>query len=313
MSATEKKSVEKNERTTVPDKPGDDLAPTAVRTRHYNFDRWFIAVSEGPILPDSELGTLEEKLKLKSMPDMIFDDNMFSISFGAADCSIKNANPKAHLTKPPLFSFAFETQPALAGIEPENYEHIRVATATDWQRTRDIENAPMKDKGNWTFSTGYRGSLKTANDSINFKPTTRQIDYDRLRDRTKPICKSEDIILFEDELDDNGQAQLRLRFRLMQDCFFILFRYYLRLDNVLIRLIETRYYTRCGENSIVRESCYREMPWEACARHPKAQSFASSPTNPLYNPDILTHFLLEDKNFAAGLTRDDKVVEELTW
>ena len=49
MSATEKTAVEKNERTTVPDKPGDDLAPTAVRTRHYNFDRWFIAVSEGPM------------------------------------------------------------------------------------------------------------------------------------------------------------------------------------------------------------------------------------------------------------------------
>ena len=50
---------------TVANKAGDDLQIPVVRTNHYNFDVWHIAVAEGPIMPDSELSKLSDELKLK--------------------------------------------------------------------------------------------------------------------------------------------------------------------------------------------------------------------------------------------------------
>ena len=41
--------------------------------------------------------------------------------------------------------------------------------------------------------------------------------------------------LYSTELDDNGIAELSGRVRVMPSCFFCLFHYFLRLDNVLLR------------------------------------------------------------------------------
>merc|ERR1711972_1194383 len=146
---------------------------------------------------------------------------------------------------------------------------------------------------------------KNFGEELAFQNSETQIDYARLKDRTNPILKHEDIILYEDELDDNGQAQLRLRFRLMKDCFFILLRFYLRLDNVLVRLVETRLYCYGGEKRIIKESCYREMSWEKAMSHEKIYASGNGPNSAMFNPDMLTHFLLEDKSLSSLLDRDD--------
>ena len=39
-----------------------------------------------------------------------------------------------------------------------------------------------------------------------------------------------DIRLYDDELDDNGAVSLGVKIRVMPSCFFILVRYYLRVD-----------------------------------------------------------------------------------
>lgn len=49
-------------------------------------------------------------------------------------------------------------------------------------------------------------------------------------------------MLFEDELGDNGLTTCEFRFRVMGDCFFGLLRSYLRVDDVLIRILDTRIY-----------------------------------------------------------------------
>jgi len=151
---------------TVVNKAGDDLQIPVVRTNHYNFDVWHIAVAEGPIMPDTELSKLSEKLELKSIPDMVFNDNMFCLSFGAASCDLENASPKMDKNKPPVFSIKFDTIRALQAIESENYANLKVASAKDWQESRDMTKAPMKDKGNWTFSTVYRGDLVSKNSDL---------------------------------------------------------------------------------------------------------------------------------------------------
>jgi type 2A phosphatase activator TIP41 len=43
------------------------------------------------------------------------------------------------------------------------------------------------------------------------------------------------------------------RFRIMNDCFFVLHRYYLRVDEVLVRIYDTRIFHSFGSNEILRE------------------------------------------------------------
>jgi len=66
------------------------------------------------------------------------------------------------------------------------------------------------------------------------------------------------IDLWEDELDDNGETKSEFRFRTMNDCFFGLIRFYLRLDDVIIRIYDTRIYHDYSKNYILREFSIKE-------------------------------------------------------
>jgi type 2A phosphatase activator TIP41 len=77
------------------------------------------------------------------------------------------------------------------------------------------------------------------------------------------------IILYEDELHDNGDSSLSVKTvlllnikkkRVMEDCFFILLRFFLRVDNVLIRIIDNRIYHEIGSDHLIREYLHRESP-----------------------------------------------------
>jgi len=272
-----------------------------------------IACSEGPILPILHHDKLEAKLGLKCLPDMLFTDSSFSLSLGSHDPNLAVTAPNIDKDKNPEFSIKFTCEDALKAIEVDNYKHLQVKSAKDWQSTRDIESAPIKDKGNWTFSTTYRGTFES-NSNLSFQPTLLKIDYDRLKDQTKKIAFNEDIVLFEDEADDNGQMQLRLRFRVMQDCFFILLRNYIRIDGVIIRLIETRIYHESGTKHLVRENSYREIDWEKCSKHHLASNARLQSQSVLYSPDILNFHLMSDDDFCKSVViRDDKEIESLSW
>jgi len=57
-----------------------------------------------------------------------------------------------------------------------------------------------------------------------------------------PILTYGEITLFEDELGDKGYSKVNVRFRAMQDCFFVLLRSYTRVDHVMVRIMDTRVY-----------------------------------------------------------------------
>lgn len=64
--------------------------------------------------------------------------------------------------------------------------------------------------------------------------------------------------LYEDELADNGMSTLTLKIRCMPSGFFILLRYFLRVDGVLIRCFDTRYHHEVEKNYILREYSERQ-------------------------------------------------------
>lgn len=68
------------------------------------------------------------------------------------------------------------------------------------------------------------------------------IDYALLSDFTQAVRFYATQVLFEDELHDNGISRCSLRIRIMDTCYFILFRVFVRVDGVLVRVRDTRYF-----------------------------------------------------------------------
>jgi len=64
------------------------------------------------------------------------------------------------------------------------------------------------------------------------------------------------------ELDDNGCAKLSVKMRAMPSGFFILLRFYLRVDKTLIRVHDTRLRYEEGADFILREYSEREQKVE---------------------------------------------------
>ena len=48
----------------------------------------------------------------------------------------------------------------------------------------------------------------------------------------------------------------------MGDCFYVLFRYYLRVDEVLVRIFDTRIFHSFDTNYITREFKYSESTYD---------------------------------------------------
>jgi len=133
---------------------------------------------------------------------------------------------------------------------------VHVATAADWLAAR--QDSPHLNKirhpYDWTFTTQYKGTLS------NFlcEPTELEINYQKLKVQEK-ILFFDEVVLYEDELDDNGCAKLSVKLRVMPSGFFVLQRFYLRVDNTLIRVYDTRIYFEVENSFVLREYSEREQ------------------------------------------------------
>jgi type 2A phosphatase activator TIP41 len=87
------------------------------------------------------------------------------------------------------------------------------------------------------------------------------IPLEKLKPENK-IIQYYQVEFFEDELSDNGISEGKIRFRIMDDCFYGLMRSYLRLDNVVIRNIDTRIYYGFGDEYIIRNISVKEMSYD---------------------------------------------------
>ena len=151
----------------------------------------------------------------------------------------------------------------------------RVSYSADWLAAR--KESPHLNNivhpFDWTFTTQYKGTpvqgssvrclFFTGSCSEHFKiqPTDIKINYDKLKVQEK-ILFFDEVVLYEDELDDNGCAKLSVKLRVMQSGFFILQRFYLRVDKTLIRVFDTRIYFEVENNFLLREYSERELTWD---------------------------------------------------
>ncbi|CAB0034920.1 unnamed protein product [Trichogramma brassicae] len=108
----------------------------------------------------------------------------------------------------------------------------------------------------WTFTTDYMGTYT----GFEIIETEERIIWKKIKKKEK-ILFYVDLTLFEDELHDNGIASLSVK---MSDAwvFFYFATYFLRIDNVMIRLNDTRLYHEMGKPYMIREYTSREAKFE---------------------------------------------------
>lgn len=115
----------------------------------------------------------------------------------------------------------------------------------------------------WSYSTDYTGTV--SRNAREFEPTTQAIPIELLK-RPDPILFFDEVILYEDELADNGIAMLSCKIRVMPDRLLLLLRFFMRLDNVLFRLRDTRVYVDFDTLEVIREYQSKECEYEVVRR-----------------------------------------------
>ncbi|KAI8117095.1 TIP41-like protein [Lucilia cuprina] len=187
-----------------------------------------------------ELCTYRHTLDLPHLPDMVFHKNKLSLT---------------HVGGAVL---EFLPMDALRRVE-NGKQPLQVACAQEWKGSRPESLMEEKFKPfDWTFTTDYQG---TANDKFRVEKTDQQLNKFKLMQREK-ILFYHDLTLFEDELHDNGISSCSVKIRVMPSGFFILLRNFLRVDNVLLKIHDTRFHYEIENNYIFKEFTKRAATYE---------------------------------------------------
>ncbi|ULU02897.1 hypothetical protein L5515_005310 [Caenorhabditis briggsae] len=185
----------------------------------------------------------DKELALDELPEMVFARNCLRIHFQSTGF------------------IEFNTLDALKMVISDRLPDVQVGASSAWQSSRkdriqEIQN--HQKPFDWTFTTHYKGTVN----GLKVTPTTERIDMERLK-RRDAIAFSSSVILFEDELADHGIAQLSARCRVMREgYFFVLLRFYMRVDGVLLRCCDTRIVGDDNSGKVIREWQLREAKYE---------------------------------------------------
>ncbi|KAI8391162.1 TIP41-like family-domain-containing protein [Radiomyces spectabilis] len=203
---------------------------------------WRIISKKAAICNSAEMDSIQTDIGIPP-PEMVF---------GNSEVLLKNED----------FELSFKAYDALRMVDTSSNssEHIKVAYADDWSRKSAANHTDVKDvikPYDWTYSTEYQGTC-AASFTAAEEP---KIDIERLK-KPEPILFYDENILYEDELADNGTAMLSIRLRVMPSCFLVLQRFFLRVDDVLFRINDTRIYHEFGTSYVVREYTSKEAPYQ---------------------------------------------------
>ncbi|RIB12158.1 TIP41-like protein, partial [Gigaspora rosea] len=205
---------------------------------------WTISTTKLPIFNSQEIDRVQKQISIP-LPEMFFGNN------------------KLQVTNEHGIIFELSPVDALKFVDAtkEGGDRVKVAYSEEWKHKSAKNHDHIKDvvkPYDWTYSTSYSGTL--IHGLQDFEKTTDRIDIEKLK-IPEPILFYDEIILFEDELADNGTALLNAKVRVMPSGFFILQRFFLRVDEVLFQLNETRVYHEFGTEYLLREYSSRENPY----------------------------------------------------
>lgn len=202
---------------------------------------WSLRVSKGPILNKDEI--VEWESALFTLPEMIF------------------GNTSLHLTHAPSGLKIDLTARAALQCLVGQAASAELPYADKWKDKGGMDTVlfgPVQVQEfnyDWTYATNYNGTLTAGNEGAQAPEVVEGgegINVDMLK-RPDPILFFDELVLYEDELADNGTCKLSVKLRVMPTCWFVLMRMYLRVDQVLVRVVDTRFFHAYGTNHVVRE------------------------------------------------------------
>jgi len=142
----------------------------------------------------------------------------------------------------------------------ESFRRIRLHPGANGCRQNHSDDIKEVVKPfDWSYSTDYKGTVSGA---PAFEPTETSIPLELLK-RPDPILFFDELILYEDELADNGITMLSCKVRVMPARLLLLCRFFMRLDDVLFRIRDTRVFVEFGTCEVTREYLAREEKYEA--------------------------------------------------
>ena len=206
--------------------------------------QWRISTRKLPILKAEPIEQMNDKLGIP-VPEMIFGDNFVAIE---------------HL--PSGWKLDFNTFDALDRVSKTSDGMLQVAYSEEWKRDR-VHQEGIKEvvrPFDWSYSTDYKGSTTSTHDNGEWRSSDDSktpIRTDLLA-RPDPILFYDDVMLYEDELADNGIAVMSVKVRVMPERLLLLCRFFLRLDGVILRLRDTRVYVELASKTVVRQYTAKE-------------------------------------------------------
>ncbi|KAF5308104.1 hypothetical protein FQR65_LT00647 [Abscondita terminalis] len=222
-----------------------------VNSESFNINNWIIQYKKSHILhsqcntadkcsnPSNESCTFclySNMLHLPHLPEMVFPNNTLLLSHTSG------------------IKIEFNALDALKLVSSGQLD-LKVSCSESWMESRDPSNLEQKIKPfDWTFTTNYSGTLSGP---VCIEDTDERINIERLKEREK-ILFYHDLMLFEDELHDNGIASCTVKIRVMPTSFFVLLRYFLRVDGVLVRINDTRYFHDFATDYVLKEYTNKE-------------------------------------------------------
>ena len=111
----------------------------------------------------------------------------------------------------------------------------------------------------WSYSTDYKGTIQKSTPP--FQPSEKPIPLELLK-QPDPIIFFDEVMLYEDEMADNGITLLSCKVRVMPARLLLLCRFFMRLDNVLVRIRDTRLYVEFATHEVIREYVAKEEKYE---------------------------------------------------
>lgn len=215
-------------------------------TNRHEQKNFRIATRKLPISKAGAIDVMTERIGIP-IPEMIFGDNLVSVT---------------HV--PTGWSIGFTAPDALDAVDKTDKHMLKVAYARDWESTREGTTQKIKEvvrPYDWSYSTTYAGTETPADNGSKLQESTDAIPIDLLK-RRDPMLFFDDVVLYESELDDNGISKYNVKLRVHEHRMLLLCRLFMRLDNVIVRIRDTRVYADFMGDEVIREYTEKEASFD---------------------------------------------------
>lgn len=211
-------------------------------SKSYSNGAWSVRTNKGTILDANSMAAAEERLQIP-VPEMIF---------GQSEITVKHESG---------WQLTFNGLDALDLVDKTGNKSglLQVAYSEEWRKSRENNShghdvSKIHRPFDWTYSTDYKGT-ETPQKLV--ENADAAIPFEKLKQQ-KPIALFDEVPLYEDELGDNGMVTFSGKIRVMEDDMLILVRMYLRVDDVVFRIRDTRVYIDFQTGHVIRSYIEKE-------------------------------------------------------